>query len=102
MTRFYAVEMAKAVLFDLYDTLVSAPWSVLARRWADRLGIDAEKMRWGFDATRGTRGRGHFDSVDTETAAIVEASGISPDAALLADLVEIEAAFLADQVLLFQ
>lgn len=89
------------ILFDLYDTLITAPWSTLARRWSERLGIPADEVSRAFDATRKVRGRGQFDSAHAETAAIVEACGISPDSAVLADLVMIEDVFLASEVVPF-
>ncbi len=86
--------MVNAILFDLYDTLITAPWSDLAKRWATRMGITPQEVSRGFDSTRKGRGRGLFESIHAETAAIVEACAIPPDPSLLSDLVNSEDSFL--------
>lgn len=86
--------MVDAILFDLYDTLITAPWSDLAKRWATRMGITPQEVSRGFDSTRKGRGRGLFESIHAETAAIVEACAIPPDPGLLSDLVNSEDSFL--------
>jgi putative hydrolase of the HAD superfamily len=90
-----------AILFDLYDTLITAPWSDLAHRWATRIGITPDEVSRGFDTTRDVRGRGGFESTHIETAAIVEACGVSPSADLVADLVVSQDEFLEAQAVPF-
>lgn len=93
--------MPGAVLFDLYDTLVTAPWAELSKRWALRLGIPLEQARRGFDSMWDVRDRGGFDSLQAQTAATVEACGVPADTALVADLVVLEEEFLEREVALF-
>lgn len=97
----YAELVPLAVLFDLYDTLITAPWSDLAHRWATRIGITPQEVSRGFDTTRGVRGRGGFESIHSETAAIVEACGIPPAANLVADLVLSQDEFLETEAVPF-
>lgn len=97
----YAVSVPSAVLFDLYDTLVTAPWSEFMSEWALRMGLPFEKVRQGFDATWTVRDRGGFSSLHAQTAATVEACGVPADAALVTELAIFEEEFLESQVVLF-
>lgn len=93
--------MVNAILFDLYDTLITAPWSDLAKRWATLMGTTPQEVSRGFDSTRNARGRGMFESIHAETAAIVEACAIPPDPSLLSDLVNSQDSFLEAQAVPF-
>src|SRR5262245_11835675 len=53
----------KALLVDLYDTIVRADWSEMAALVAARLGVPAEALRRAFDVTRPDRGAGRFGGV---------------------------------------
>ena len=86
--------MADAILLDLYDTLITAPWSDLATRWATQMAITPQEVSRGFDTTRSVRGRGGFESVHAESVAIIQACGVQPDPGLVKDLVDSKAAFL--------
>ncbi len=65
----------KALLVDLYDTLVWTDWSALAERLAARLEVDGAALLQAFEATRVGRGTGQFGSIRGDLAALVRAAG---------------------------
>jgi HAD superfamily hydrolase (TIGR01509 family) len=93
--------VASAVLFDLYDTLVTAPWFEFMNEWALRMGLPFENVRRGFDATWTVRDRGGFSSLRAQTVATVEACGVPADPGLVTELAVFEEEFLESQVVLF-
>ncbi len=88
--------MTDAVLFDLYDTFVWSRWGELSDHVADRLGVERRTLHDAYDVTRPARGTGAYGSAEGDMAAVVEAAGIDPDPALIADLTEYERRFLHD------
>ena len=85
-----------AVLFDLYDTLVWSHWGQLTDHVADRIGVDRPTLHRAYDDTRLARGTGEYDSAEGDMAAVLEAAGVEPDAALIRELTDHERAFLLD------
>jgi HAD superfamily hydrolase (TIGR01509 family) len=79
-----------AVLLDLYDTLVWSEWFKLRDLMAARLGIGSAELVEAFKRTRPARGTGTYASAEGDMAAVIEAAGIDPHAALVAELTELE------------
>ena len=65
----------KALLVDLYDTLVWTDWRALGQLLAARLGVDGATLLRAFETTSVGRGSGHYGSVRGDLAAIVAAAG---------------------------
>jgi HAD superfamily hydrolase (TIGR01509 family) len=65
----------KALLVDLYDTLVWVDWRPLGDRLAARLGVDGDTLLRAFEMTSVARGTGQHGSVRGDLAAIVAAAG---------------------------
>lgn len=85
-----------AVLFDLYDTFVWSRWGELSDHVADRIGVDRATLHRAYDVTRHARGTGAFDGAGSDMAAVLEAAGVEPDAALIRELTDHERAFLLE------
>ena len=92
-----------AVLLDLYDTIVWSEWFRLREAIAARIGddIEADRLQEAFERTRPARGVGEFGSVEGDMAAVLQAAGVTYDATLLSELVELERAHLANGVHLY-
>lgn len=94
--------MNRAVLLDLYDTLVCADWRALAAEMAACLRVDEQRLFAAFAKTRGGRGVGRYGSVQGDVAATIDALALPHDAAML---VEVEARlvqFLADSMHVYE
>jgi len=76
----------KALLVDLYDTLLWVDWRPLGDRLAARLGVDGDTLLRAFEMTSGARGTGQHGSVRGDLAAIVAAAGGRTSDASLAAL----------------
>lgn len=68
------VPAVKALLVDLYDTLVWTDWRALGEHLAARIGIDDAALAQAFDATRVGRGTGAYGSIRGDLAALVNAA----------------------------
>jgi HAD superfamily hydrolase (TIGR01509 family) len=92
-----------AVLLDLYDTIVWSEWFRLRDAIAARIGNDMEagRLQKAFEQTRPARGVGEFGSVEGDMAAVLRAAGVTYDATLVDELVELERAHLANGVHLY-
>jgi putative hydrolase of the HAD superfamily len=89
----------RAVLLDLYDTLVESDWHLWHREMAELLGVDPVVLRQAFDVTRPARSVGDYPDVEAEMRAIVEATGIGdPPIELVRDLAAREFAFMSTRV----
>jgi HAD superfamily hydrolase (TIGR01509 family) len=64
----------KALLVDLYDTLVWTDWRVLGDRLASRIRVDGAALMHAFEATHMLRGIGYYDGIRGDLAAIVAAA----------------------------
>jgi len=76
----------KALLVDLYDTLLWVDWRPLGDRLAARLAVDGDTLLRAFETTSTARGTGHYGSLRGDLAAIAEAAGAGRDPASLASL----------------
>jgi putative hydrolase of the HAD superfamily len=93
----------RAVLLDLYDTLVASDWHEWHREMSELLGVDRRVLRHAFDVTRPARSVGAYPDVETEMRAIVQATGIDdPPLELVRDLASREHAFMETRVRLHE
>jgi HAD superfamily hydrolase (TIGR01509 family) len=83
----------RALLLDLYDTLVHPDWALLLpgrERLAGLAGADVHAMREQWQRTHEGRMRGWHGGLEGDLTTMLGACGITPDADLLAELVRLE------------
>jgi putative hydrolase of the HAD superfamily len=88
----------EAVLFDLYDTLVTGDWSRHTDLVARHLGVPAPVVSEAYDLLREQRDSGHHADVRSVLEAVAEACGVEPVPGLIDELAEAEARHLANEV----
>jgi putative hydrolase of the HAD superfamily len=96
------VSDVRAVLIDLYDTLVWSRWPTLRDLIEQRTGLDEGELVRAFVRTRPARSVGSFTSVEGDMPAVLNEAGVEDDPTLVAELVELERAFLVDGVHLYE
>jgi putative hydrolase of the HAD superfamily len=79
----------KALLVDLYETLVWTDWGALSDRLVSRLGVDISVLLSAFEATSAARGTGHYGSVAGDFGAILAACSV-PDHDAIVDQLSAE------------
>jgi putative hydrolase of the HAD superfamily len=84
----------RAVLLDLYDTLVWSEWPQLRALIERRTGVSGPRLLDAFDDTRSERATGAYGSMEGDLAVVLESSGMEPDDALVRDLAELITRFL--------
>ncbi len=80
----------RAVLFDLYDTLVWTEWPLLRERLAAAVGLTPRDIMKGFVETRDARGLGTYGSAEGDLAAALRTAGASVTDELIRELTEVE------------
>jgi HAD superfamily hydrolase (TIGR01509 family) len=85
--------VARAVLLDLYDTLVWSDWPQLRRMIEERAGLADHRLLDAFVRTRQQRSVGAFGSQEGNLVAVLEAAGL-PDPALASELSDLTTTFL--------
>jgi putative hydrolase of the HAD superfamily len=88
------VSPVKAVLLDLYDTLVWTDWSTLRERIQERVGLSGRALMDGFEKTRVARSIGTYGSMEGDLAEVLKAAGLERDDALVKELGGTIATFL--------
>lgn len=88
----------EAVLFDLYDTLVTGDWSRHTALVARHLGVPAPVVSEAYDMLREQRDSGHHADVHSVLRAVAEACGVEPVPGLIDELAVAEAHHLAHEV----
>ena len=83
-------ELPKALLIDLYDTLVWGEWPGLRDTIAARIGIPSAALQSAFERTRPPRGVGSFGGAEEDMASVLAACGVAPEPDLVAELLELE------------
>jgi putative hydrolase of the HAD superfamily len=73
------VSATRAVLLDLYDTLVWSEWPALRRELEDGLGVSTEDLFRAYTLTRPARSVGAYGSAEGDVAAVIEAAGARAD-----------------------
>jgi putative hydrolase of the HAD superfamily len=91
--------MPRAVLLDLFDTIVVSDWTRWRRLTADLLGVDERVVDDAYRLTRPLRNRGHYPDVETETRAVIEAVGIEdPPLDLIRSVASTQFGFMATEI----
>lgn len=76
----------RAVLLDLYDTLVWSDWPALRGHLEAELEVSTDDLLRAYTITREARSVGTFGSAEGDVAAVIEAAGVSPDGHRVRDL----------------
>ncbi len=93
---------ARAVLLDLYDTLVYSDWEGWRRDLAELSGVEPDALSLAYHTTRLPRNVGAYTTPDDEMRALLEAAGIAdPQPELVRRLADAERAFGRDRVRLY-
>lgn len=91
--------MPRAVLFDLFDTIVVSDWSRWRRLTADLIGVDERTVDDAYRQTRPRRNRGHYPDVEAETQAVIETVGIEdPPLDLIRSVAAAQFEFMRTQI----
>jgi putative hydrolase of the HAD superfamily len=69
----------RAVLLDLYDTLVWTEWPAMRAALEERFGLTEAELLRAFTITRPARSVGAYGSAEGDMAAILEAAGVDAD-----------------------
>jgi len=96
------VNAVRAVLLDLYDTLVWSRWPSLRDLIEQRTGLDEGELVRAFVRTRAARSVGAHSSIHGDMTAVLQEAGVADDPTLVAELVELERDFLVDGVHLYE
>jgi putative hydrolase of the HAD superfamily len=90
-----------AVLFDLYDTLVSSDWASWRTLVAGLMGVSERVADDAFAATRRARNRGDLPNEEAEMRAVIEATGVEdPPIEVVRSLATVQFEFQRDRVAL--
>lgn len=91
----------RAALIDLWDTLAYAGWGRQLAGLEEQAGVPAARIQQAFVQTRPARSIGTYADVEADLAVVLAAAGLDPSPEALAQLVQMEAAFLAENARLF-
>lgn len=92
----------RAVLLDLYDTLVWSEWPAIRAELEGRLGVSTADLLRAYTVTRPARSVGAFGNPRGDLTAVLEAAGVTPDPATVDDLVRRTERFLRTGVALHE
>jgi putative hydrolase of the HAD superfamily len=90
--------VVRAVLLDLYDTLVWTQWPKLRELIEDRAGLSRVDLLSAFDRTRVERSVGAFGSMEGDLRAVLRAAGVEDANERAGPLAELATGFLEDAV----
>ncbi len=76
----------RAVLLDLYDTLVWTEWPSMRAALEERFGLTEAELLRAFTVTRPARSVGAFGSAEGDLAAILRAAGVEAEPDLVREL----------------
>lgn len=88
----------RAVLIDLYDTLVWSEWPRLRELIEERTGLSTRALLDAFDRTRPARSVGAYGSAQGDLGATLRAAGLDPPGELLGELAGLVETTLAEGV----
>lgn len=88
----------RAVLLDLYDTLVWTEWPTLRGELERRFGLTEAELLRAYSITRPARSVGAYGSAEGDVAAILEAAGVPADDGLVRELAARTGSFLEGAV----
>ena len=84
----------RAVLLDLYDTLVDGDWRAWRTQLSALTGLDEDALSTAYHVTREERNTGAYATVEDSVVALLRAAGLAtPSEDLVRDVVEAEEAF---------
>ena len=84
----------RAVLLDLYDTLVDGDWHGWRTQLSDLTGIDEDTLGMAYHVTREQRNTGAYPTTEDSMRALLVAAGLkAPSEDLVRTVVEAETAF---------
>jgi putative hydrolase of the HAD superfamily len=69
----------RAVLVDLYDTLLWSDWPVMRAEMERRFGLDEQRLIQAFVDTRAARSVGVYPSAEEDLKAVLRAAGVEPE-----------------------
>ena len=75
----------RAVLFDLYDTLLWSDWPLMRAEMERRFGLDEKRLIEAFVDTRPARSVGAYPSAEEDLKAVLRAAGVEPDDDVIRD-----------------
>jgi putative hydrolase of the HAD superfamily len=75
----------RAVLFDLYDTLLWSDWPVMRAEMERRFGLDEKRLIEAFVDTRPARSVGAYANAYEDLEAVLLAAGVEPDEDVIHD-----------------
>ena len=91
----------RAVLLDLYDTLVWSEWPKARIAWEQRLGVSEADLLRAFVATRPARSVGAFGSAEGDVVAVLKAAGVSASPETIGEIARATREFLRTGVTLY-
>jgi putative hydrolase of the HAD superfamily len=94
--------VVRAVLLDLYDTLVWTEWPKLRDLIEQRADLSRRDLLAAFDRTRRDRSVGAFGSMEGDFRAVLRAAGVEDADEQAPSLTELATAFLQDGVHLWE
>jgi len=94
--------VVRAVLLDLYDTLVWTEWPRLRELIEDQEGVSRVDLLAAFDRTRAERSVGAFGSMEGDFRAVLEAAGVQGAGERARSLAKVATSFLEDGVHLWE
>jgi putative hydrolase of the HAD superfamily len=94
-------DQPRAVLIDLYDTLVYSQWPWLKAQLAELVDVTPEAIGEAMTTTRALRSIGTFPDMEGDTRNWLEALGLRPDDGLVKEAVEMEERAMEVGVLLY-
>lgn len=95
-------DQPRAVLIDLYDTLVYSRWPWLKGQFAGLLDVTPDAVADAMTKTRALRSIGTFPDVESDTRNWLEALSIESDGALVEKVVQMEEEAMRVGVLLYE
>jgi putative hydrolase of the HAD superfamily len=92
----------RAVLLDLYDTVVYGNWAEWRDEMAAITGVDGARIATAYTATRPMRNTGSFADAGDDTRAVLVAAGLEPTGDLVDAVLDAERRFDRSRVFLFE
>ncbi|MGH2635021.1 MAG: HAD family hydrolase [Actinomycetota bacterium] len=92
----------RAVLLDLYDTLVWSEWPKARIAWQERLDVSEADLLRAFVHTRRARSVGAYGSAEGDVVAVLEAAGFSAEPGIVREIAEATREFLRTGVTLHE